>query len=286
MGMEKSLLCNVRHLRAFADSELMCKQVNGEYEVRSLHLIPLHERAKSLARRFQTFQLSHHYRESNSPADALANMGVDAGLNSSVAEAQGFRLEREAPLSDLSHLPPIVSRGSFSSASFAAFSNPFPSSSTAPSLPSSSSSSSLSASTLPSSVSSGPQSSSLLSPAALASLSSIASSPVYPPSPFSPSSNSASFSSLRSHAPSSSSARVPNMAPNGSLYGAPAPNFARYGSASTALPKPHFGSDLEVGYYDEDGDEDDGREGMLTHVSLPFHCITLFSHIGRVLYWK
>ncbi len=63
-----------------SDSELMVKQMRGEYRVQHPKLKPLHARAASLARGFGSFHIRHVPRAQNAEADALANQAIDDGL--------------------------------------------------------------------------------------------------------------------------------------------------------------------------------------------------------------
>jgi probable phosphoglycerate mutase len=56
-----------------ADSELVVKQVRGEYKVRHPDLIPLHAEAVRLIARFRKFTIGHVPRERNKDADKLVN---------------------------------------------------------------------------------------------------------------------------------------------------------------------------------------------------------------------
>jgi len=67
----------IRALRIEADSELMVKQMRGQYKVKSADLRPLHERARKMSQAFESFRIDHVYREQNSEADALANEAMD-----------------------------------------------------------------------------------------------------------------------------------------------------------------------------------------------------------------
>lgn len=60
-----------------ADSELMVKQMLGQYRVRHPNLISLFERARSIARQFRKFSIRHTLRAGNKDADRLANVAVD-----------------------------------------------------------------------------------------------------------------------------------------------------------------------------------------------------------------
>lgn len=66
-------------LEVVADSELMVKQMNGQYKVRAPQLIPLHEEARRLSRRLDWFRIRHVRRAHNSAADKLANQAMDKG---------------------------------------------------------------------------------------------------------------------------------------------------------------------------------------------------------------
>ncbi len=66
-------------LEVVADSELMVKQMNGQYKVRAPQLLPLYEEAKRLSRKLEWFRIRHVRRAHNSIADALANKAMDGG---------------------------------------------------------------------------------------------------------------------------------------------------------------------------------------------------------------
>jgi ribonuclease HI len=67
-------------LRVLSDSELMVRQMNGVYKVRSPELRPLYEEAKRLTRQLQWFSIEHVRREKNAEADRLANEAMDRGI--------------------------------------------------------------------------------------------------------------------------------------------------------------------------------------------------------------
>lgn len=64
-------------LRVESDSELLVKQMRGQYKVKSADLKPLYERAKKMSQTFASFRIDHVYREQNREADALANEALD-----------------------------------------------------------------------------------------------------------------------------------------------------------------------------------------------------------------
>lgn len=67
----------IRALRVESDSELMVKQMRGQYRVKSEELKPLFERAKKMSRALEAFRIEHVYREQNHEADALVNQALD-----------------------------------------------------------------------------------------------------------------------------------------------------------------------------------------------------------------
>ena len=64
-------------LRVESDSELLVKQMRGQYKVKSADLKPLYERAKKMSQAFASFRIDHVYREQNREADLLANEAMD-----------------------------------------------------------------------------------------------------------------------------------------------------------------------------------------------------------------
>jgi ribonuclease HI len=62
---------------AFSDSELMVKQLNGEYRVKNEDLRELYKKANELNRQFAGFTITHVRRNENSHADRLYNEALD-----------------------------------------------------------------------------------------------------------------------------------------------------------------------------------------------------------------
>jgi probable phosphoglycerate mutase len=69
-----------KQLRVVSDSELMVKQMQGKYAVKSPVLRPLYEEARKMARRLESFEMRHTLRGGNKDADALANEAMDRGM--------------------------------------------------------------------------------------------------------------------------------------------------------------------------------------------------------------
>jgi ribonuclease HI len=66
-------------LRVVSDSELMVKQIKGQYRVNSPELKPLYEEAKRRIAQLETFRIEHVLRDKNRQADLLANRAMDRG---------------------------------------------------------------------------------------------------------------------------------------------------------------------------------------------------------------
>jgi len=75
--MEEALKLGVKKVRIVGDSELVIKQMRGEYRVKNVALKPLYEKAKSLFARFEQAKFEHNFREKNELADKLANLAMN-----------------------------------------------------------------------------------------------------------------------------------------------------------------------------------------------------------------
>ena len=77
-GLRAALEFEPRCVRVRADSELMIRQLEGRYRVKSPHLKPLYDEARALLAEFPEVDLAHIRREKNVDADALVNAALDA----------------------------------------------------------------------------------------------------------------------------------------------------------------------------------------------------------------
>jgi ribonuclease HI len=90
-----------KRLRVVSDSELMVKQMKGQYKVASPVLRPLYEQARRLAGRLEKFEMRHTLRGGNQEADRLANEAMDKGMGRSPAQQAAQAASRrvsDAPL--------------------------------------------------------------------------------------------------------------------------------------------------------------------------------------------
>jgi ribonuclease HI len=77
VGLEQLAGLGARRIVIRGDSELIIKQMRGEYRVKNPGLRPLYEKAKSLLAKFESSRFEHHFRESNEMADKLANLAMN-----------------------------------------------------------------------------------------------------------------------------------------------------------------------------------------------------------------
>ena len=75
-------------LKVVSDSELMVKQIRGEYKVSSPTLKELYQRARKLIGQLDSFQIGHVLREKNREADRLANLAMDRGIQQKAPPVQ------------------------------------------------------------------------------------------------------------------------------------------------------------------------------------------------------
>jgi ribonuclease HI len=85
-GLKAAADLKASQVRVVSDSELLVRQMNGQYRVKNEGLKPLYEQAKQLAAGFARCAFQHVRRELNKEADHLANQAMDARRN--VEDAQ------------------------------------------------------------------------------------------------------------------------------------------------------------------------------------------------------
>ena len=77
-GLEQAVALHISELEVVSDSELMVKQMRGEYRVKNEALRTLYDEALALARRVGTVEYRHVKRAHNELADRLVNDALDA----------------------------------------------------------------------------------------------------------------------------------------------------------------------------------------------------------------
>jgi ribonuclease HI len=84
-------------LRVTSDSELMVKQIQGKYQVKSPDLKPLYEEAKRRIAKLEAFEITHALRHKNKDADRLANEAMDRGMRRTPATGSSSPSQPAAP---------------------------------------------------------------------------------------------------------------------------------------------------------------------------------------------
>jgi ribonuclease HI len=82
-------------LKLISDSELLVKQIRGQYKVNNPTLKDLHGRARQLIRQLEWFRIEHVLRGKNQEADRLANEAMDKGMGKVHASTPAGELSSE-----------------------------------------------------------------------------------------------------------------------------------------------------------------------------------------------
>lgn len=76
-GLARAVGLGIKSLRAHMDSQLVVRQVQGQYRVKHPDLKTLHQAVLELVAQLDSFQISHIPRELNKTADAIVNQVLD-----------------------------------------------------------------------------------------------------------------------------------------------------------------------------------------------------------------
>jgi ribonuclease HI len=78
LGLSRAKALGATEVEVVNDSELIAKQVNGEYKVKHAAMKPLHAEALKALSGFEAWTVRTVRREHNAGADALVNQALDA----------------------------------------------------------------------------------------------------------------------------------------------------------------------------------------------------------------
>jgi formyltetrahydrofolate-dependent phosphoribosylglycinamide formyltransferase len=85
-ALEAAKQIGAKQIKLFSDSELLVKQINGQYKVKSEQIRPLFRQTFDLLDHFQNWKVQHVTRDKNQQADSLVNkalnLGTDVQVNS------------------------------------------------------------------------------------------------------------------------------------------------------------------------------------------------------------
>ena len=76
-ALEEATKLGARQVELNSDSELVVRQIKGEYRVKKVTLKPLYQRVKQLQSRLESFTINHIPRRQNIEADNLANKALN-----------------------------------------------------------------------------------------------------------------------------------------------------------------------------------------------------------------
>jgi len=77
VALDEAKRLKATHVRINTDSELLVKQMHGEYRIKNGNLKLFFRKAKNLASRFESFEIMHIPRSENKEADKFANIELD-----------------------------------------------------------------------------------------------------------------------------------------------------------------------------------------------------------------
>ncbi len=77
LALSEALKLGVKKIKVFSDSQLLVRQINGEYKVRDKGLCKLYHDAVKLLKNFENYDIIHIPRKDNESADRLANRAID-----------------------------------------------------------------------------------------------------------------------------------------------------------------------------------------------------------------
>ena len=80
-GLVMARALKAHEVEVVSDSELLVRQMNGQYKVKNAGLLPLYKQGKVLAAGFETCSFRHVRREQNVLADSLVNRAIDEKKN-------------------------------------------------------------------------------------------------------------------------------------------------------------------------------------------------------------
>jgi len=80
-ALNEAIEMNCDEIDIISDSELMVKQINGEYQVKNEGIKNRYKQVQDLLKEFKSYTVTHVRREQNKRADQLANLGIDEALD-------------------------------------------------------------------------------------------------------------------------------------------------------------------------------------------------------------
>ena len=115
-ALESAKHIGAKELTVFSDSELLVKQLNGEYKVKSEQIRPLFQQAFNLLNELESWKVRHVTREKNKEADKLTNQALNlqqdvAGTSQPTAAARKSQAKQSARCEKPTRLGVLISGG-------------------------------------------------------------------------------------------------------------------------------------------------------------------------------
>ena len=79
-ALQEAVFMKVKNIILKLDSQLVERQLIGEYRVKDQNILKFYDLAVNLLRRFETIKIEHVPREENTDADALVNTAIDSKM--------------------------------------------------------------------------------------------------------------------------------------------------------------------------------------------------------------
>jgi ribonuclease HI/predicted RNA-binding Zn-ribbon protein involved in translation (DUF1610 family) len=98
-AMEEARKLGARKIIIRGDSELIIKQMKGEYRVKHPDMKALYDEAQNLVGKFEQAKIEHNLRHKNELADKLANLAMDRRQDvTDIAEGNGSPLDEPSAI--------------------------------------------------------------------------------------------------------------------------------------------------------------------------------------------
>ena len=94
-GLQEAEKLGAKNICIRGDSQLVVRQMTGEYRVKHPDMIPLYEQAQSLLNHFDSHKFEHNLRHKNELADKLANLAMDRRVD--VTDADESPIDAPTP---------------------------------------------------------------------------------------------------------------------------------------------------------------------------------------------
>jgi phosphoribosylglycinamide formyltransferase-1 len=93
-ALEAAKSLGAGQITVYSDSELLVRQINGQYKVKSEQIRPLFDQAMAMLAEFESWQVRHVFREDNKKADELVNLALDGkkDVEQKLSKAPNFML--------------------------------------------------------------------------------------------------------------------------------------------------------------------------------------------------